>query len=120
VNFLDYFQSCIDNYTKKDLRMMQIALSRFKNFLREKYPVYESNIRAEHLNKDMMAQFVEYLQSRSVGEGAKSIYQRFKKVIKSAIEHDVMIKNPCDGIQCKVGDQILRKDVLSMEEIQAL
>jgi site-specific recombinase XerD len=120
VNYLDYFQSCIDNYTKKDLRMMQIALSRFKDFLREKYPVYESNIRAEHLNKDMMAQFVEYLQSRSVGEGAKSIYQRFKKVIKSAIEHDVMIKNPCDGIQCKVDDQILRKDVLSLEEIQAL
>lgn len=120
VNFLDYFQSCIDNYTKKDLRMMQIALNRFKDFLREKYPVYESNIRAEHLNKDMMAQFVEYLQSRSVGEGAKSIYQRFKKVIKSAIEHDVMIKNPCDGIQCKVDDQILRKDVLSLEEIQAL
>ena len=120
VNFLDYFQSCIDNYTKKDLRMIQIALSRFKDFLREKYPVYESNVRAEHLNKEMMAQFVEYLQSRSVGEGAKSIYQRFKKVIKSAIEHDVMIKNPCDGVQCKVDDQILRKDVLSLEEIQAL
>jgi site-specific recombinase XerD len=120
VNFLDYFQSCIDNYTKKDLRMMQIALSRFKDFLKEKYPVYTSNIRAEHLNKDMMTAFVEYLQSRSVGEGAKSIYQRFKKVIKSAIEHDVMIKNPCDGVQCKVDDQILRKDVLSLEEIQAL
>jgi integrase len=120
VNFLDYFQSCIDNYTKKDLRMMQIALSRFKDFLHEKYPVYESNIRAEHLNKDMMTAFVEYLQSRSVGEGAKSIYQRFKKIIKSAIEHDVMIKNPCDGIQCKVDDQILRKDVLSLDEIQTL
>jgi site-specific recombinase XerD len=120
VNFLDYFQSCIDNYTKKDLRMMQISLSRFKDFLREKYPVYEFSIRAEHLNKEMMAEFVEYLQSRSVGEGAKSIYQRFKKVIKSAIEHDVMIKNPCDGVQCKVDDQMLRKDVLSLEEIQAL
>ena len=120
VNFLDYFQSCIDSYTKKDLRMMQIALSRFKDFLKEKYPVYASNIRTEHLNKEMMAAFVEYLQSRSVGEGAKSIYQRFKKVIKSAIEHDVMIKNPCNGVQCKVDDQILRKDVLSLEEIQAL
>jgi len=120
VNFLDYFQSCIDNYTKKDLRMMQIALSRFKDFLKEKYPMYASNVRAEHLNKEMMMAFVEYLQNRSVGEGAKSIYQRFKKVIKSAIEHDVMIKNPCDGVQCKVDDQILRKDVLSLDEIQTL
>ena len=120
INFFDYFQSYINNYTKKDIRMVQIALGRFKDFLQEKYPVYEFNIRAEHLNKEMMTAFVEYLQSRSVGEGAKSIYQRFKKVIKSAIEHDVMIKNPCDGVQCKVDDQILRKDVLSLEEIQAL
>jgi len=120
INFFDYFQSYINNYTKKDIRMVQIALGRFKDFLQEKYPVYEFNIRAEHLNKEMMTAFVEYLQSRSVGEGAKSIYQRFKKVIKSAIEHDVMIKNPCDGVQCKVDDQILRKDVLSLEEVQAL
>lgn len=120
VNFLDYFQSYIDSYTKKDIRMVQIALSRFKEFLKEKYPVYEFNIRAEHLNKEMMTAFVEYLQSRSVGEGAKSIYQRFKKVIKSAIEHDIIIKNPCTGVQCKVDDQILRKDVLSLEEIQDL
>ena len=39
----------------------------------------------------MMVLFVDYLQSRSVGEGAKSIYQRFKKVIRYAIEHDVIL-----------------------------
>ena len=120
VNFLDYFQSYIDSYTKKDIRMVQIALSRFKDFLKEKYPVYEFNMRAEHRNKEMMTAFVEYLQNRSVGEGAKSIYQRFKKVINSAIEHDIITKNPCMGVSCKVDEQILRKDVLSMEEIQDL
>ena len=120
INFLDYFQSYIDSYTKKDIRMVQIALSRFKDFLKEKHPVYEFNIRAEHLNKELMTEFVEYLQSRSVGEGAKSIYQRFKKVINAAIEQDIIIKNPCKGVQCKVDDQMLRKDVLSLEEIQAL
>ena len=41
----------------------------------------------------MMVLFVDYLQSRSVGEGAKSIYQRFKKVIRYAIEHDVILKD---------------------------
>ena len=68
----------------------------------------------------MMEQFVAYLQSRSVGEGAKSIFQRFKKVIHYAIDHDVMLKDPCKGITCKVDSQILRKDVLSPEEIQRL
>ena len=36
---------------------------------------------------------MDYLQSRSVGEGAKSIYQRFKKVIRYTIEHDVILKD---------------------------
>ena len=93
INFLDYFQSYIDGYTKKDLRMMQIAFSRFKDFLKEQYPLYECNIKPEFITKDMMVLFVDYLQSRSVGEGAKSIYQRFKKVIRYAIEHDVILKD---------------------------
>ena len=31
-----------------------------------------------------------------------------------------MIKNPCTGVSIRVDDQILRKDVLSMEEVQML
>lgn len=122
INFLDYFQSYIDSYTKTDIRMMQIALQRFKDFLSEtpEYTKFVISIKPEQLNKDMMIAFTEYLQSRSVGEGAKSIYQRFKKVINYAIEHDVMIKNPCIGVSIRVDDQILRKDVLSMEEAQML
>lgn len=73
--------------------MMQIAFSRFKDFLKEQYPLYECNIKPELITKDMMVLFVDYLQSRSVGEGAKSIYQRFKKVIRYAIEHDVILKD---------------------------
>lgn len=120
INFLDYFQAYIDSYTKKDLRMVQIAPSRFKDFLKEQYPIYEFSIKPELITKDMIAQFVDYLQSRSVGEGAKSIYQRFKKVVRYAIDHDVMLKDPCKDVSCKVDEQILRKDVLSLEEIQTL
>ena len=120
VNFLDYFQTYIDNYTKKDVRMLTIALNRFKDFLSIEYPVFRTSIKPEQLSKDMMLSFVEYLQSRSKGEGAKSIYQRFKKVVSYAVEHDVIMKNPCKGAQCKVDEQTLRKDVLSVEEMQQL
>ena len=122
VNFLDYFQAYIDNYTKKDIRMMQIALQRFKDFLNDtpEYKKFASRIKPEQISRDMIEAFTEYLQSRSVGEGAKSIYQRFKKVIKYAIEHDVMMKNPCTGIVIKVDEEILRKDILSADEIQQL
>jgi len=120
VNFLDYFQNYIDNYTKKDIRMLNGALQRFKDFLKAEYPIYQNSINPVQLSKDMITDFVAYLESKSKGEGARGYYQRFKKVIKFAIEHDVMIKNPCTGIMCKVDDQALRKDILSAEEMERL
>lgn len=120
INFLDFYQSYIDGYTKKDIRMIEISFNRFKDFLKEKYPFYSNNIKPEQLNKEMMIAFVEYLESRSIGEGAKSIYQRFKKVIKCAVEDDVLLKNPCVGVICKADDQALRKDVLSLDEMKQL
>lgn len=122
INFLDYFQSYIDSYTKKDIRMLDVALSRFKDFLKEtqEYNKFMKRIKPEQITRDMVEAYTEYLQTRSVGEGAKSIYARFKKVIKYAVEHDVIAKNPCTGIVIKVDDQQLKKDVLSMDEIQKL
>ncbi|MBQ8865130.1 MAG: site-specific integrase [Bacteroidaceae bacterium] len=122
INFVDYFRAYIDNYTKKDIRMMQIALNRFIDFLNEtpEYNKYSYRIKPEQITRDMIEAFTEYLQSRSVGEGAKSIYQRFKKVINYAIEHDVIAKNPCAGVVIKADEQILRKDILSLEEIETL
>ena len=122
INFLDYFQSYIEKYTKKDYRMVEVALHRFKDFLNEtpEYNKFAKKIKPEQITKDMVEAYTEYLQSRSVGEGAKSIYARFKKVVKYAIEHNVMIKNPCMGVVIKVDEQQLKKDVLSLEEIQLL
>ena len=122
IDFMEYFQTYIDNYTKKDVRMLRIALQRFKDFLNDtpEYTRFAKGIKPEQMDKDMMIVFTEYLQSRSKGEGAKSIYQRFKKVIKYAIEHDVMTKNPCNGVTIKIDDQILRKDVLSLDEEKVL
>ncbi|WP_456058850.1 tyrosine-type recombinase/integrase [Alistipes sp.] len=120
VNFLEYFQTYIDNYTKKDIRMMEGVFKRFKDFLGLEYPVFKTTIRPDQLNKDMMIAFVGYLEKNSTGEGARGYFQRFKKVIKYAIDHDIMAKNPCAGIVCKVDGQTLRKDVLSVEEMQKL
>ena len=122
IDFIAYFQNYIDDYTKKDVRMLKMALNRFLDFLKDtpEYKTYLNGIKPEQITKDMVSDFTEYLQSRSKGEGAKSVYQRFKKVINYAIEHDVMTKNPCTGITIKVDEQILKKDVLSQEEIQQL
>ena len=74
----------------------------------------------EQLTKEMIEQFVLYLQSRSKGEGASDYYQHFKKVIKYLYDNDIIRKNPCTGVICKVDKTVLRKPVLSEDEIKTL
>lgn len=120
INFLEFFQNYVDTYTKKDLRMMQGSLQRLKDFLVESYPTMRNYIKPEQIDKDMIIKFVEYLQSRSIGEGARGYFQRFKKVVKYATEKDIFHKNPTNGVSCVVDDTALTKDVLTLEEIQQL
>lgn len=120
VNFLKYFENYIENYTKKDLRMLEACSQRFKDFLVESYPTLSKSIKPEQMDKQMMKSFVEYLQSKSVGEGAKSYFQRFKKVVKHATDEEVFLRNPCDGVVCRADTKSLTKDILTIEEIQML
>lgn len=128
VNFLEYFQEYLDAYTKKDVRMIQIALQRFKDFLRDtpEYKMYEQKIRPEQVTNEMMEAFTEYLQTRSIGEGAKSIYQRFKKVYKSCgVKYDINYQKPflnAEGksITITIDESALVKDFLSPDEEKQL
>lgn len=128
INFLDYFQAYIDAYTKKDVRMIQIALQRFKDFLRDTpgYNKFQTKIKPEQITNDMVEDFTDYLKSRSKGEGAKSIYQRFKKVYRAcAAEHDFNPQKPFinrqgQSIVIKVDESVIVKDFLSPEEERLL
>lgn len=127
VNFLDYMQEYIENYGKADVRVIQMALNRFKSFLVEtpEYTIFKDFIKPNQIDIDMIEAFVEYLQHTSTGEGAKTIYQRFKKVIRYAVANDVMRKNPCinkqgQNITIKVDEGAMVKDVLSPEEVKKL
>lgn len=121
INLLQYFQAYIDEYQKKDKRMVQLAYNRFTDFLKDtpKYQSLSKWIRPDHLNKEMMEEFVDYLKSRSRGEGAHTIYARWKKFLKTCVERDIMLKNPCDGITIPIAKG-LTKEILSPEEIQML
>lgn len=120
INFLDYYQTYIDKYTKADIRMIKASFERFKDFLIEFYPALKNHIRPDQIDKDMIISFVDYLESKSTGEGALTFYKRFKKVIKYAVEHNVISKNPCAGVVCKVDENQLTKDILSVDEMKKL
>lgn len=120
INFLDFCQSYIDSYDKKDVRMIKLARDRFSDFLKEYNRLPASQLQAEEITPDMVRRFVTYLHSRSKGEGAKTIYKRFKKIMKACLEQGYIRQNPCSGIVCMADESTLTKDVLSQEEIQKL
>lgn len=48
-----------------------------------------------------MRSFTEYLIKRFTGEGAHTLYARFKKMILAAVEKDVIHKNPYTVVSIK-------------------
>lgn len=122
INFLDYFQSYIDRYTKKDIRVMEMALRDFRNFVQDtpEYKRFVNFLKPSALTQQMVKDFVEYLQANHNGEGAKTTYARFKKVVLYAVDNDVIIKNPCKGISVEIDVNRMAKDVLSNDEIATL
>ncbi len=120
INLLDFMQAYADGYDKKDIRMITGVIQRFKDFLATEYPMHSHTLKPEQLTPEMVAKFATYLEGRSIGEGARGYFQRFKKIIKYAIDKDLITKDPCTRITCKVDEQLLRKDILSMDEITQL
>ena len=128
VDFLQFFQEYLDAYTKKDVRMIQIALQRFKDFLRDtpEYTKFLKGISPKQITSDMVEDYTDYLKHRSKGEGAKSIYQRFKKVYRAcAAEYDMNPQKPFINKQGKsivitIDEDAIVKDFLSPEEEKQL
>lgn len=122
INFLDWFWAYYEDYTKADKRHIKRAYTCFVDFLKatKGYKQCAQRIKPSQLDKEMMRKFTDYLQSRFKGEGAHTVYARFKKVIKNAVEHDVIAKNPCNGVSIPIDNGQLKKDILSIDEVQAL
>lgn len=122
INFLDWMWSYYEAYTKGDKRHIKRAHDVFIDFLNAtpEYQKYSKRLKPDQLNKDMIVAFTEYLQHRFRGEGPHTLYARFKKILAAAVEKDVLRKDPCHGVSITIDNGSLKKDVLSMEEIQQL
>lgn len=122
INFLDWMWAYYEAYPKADKSHIKRACTVFVDFLNAtaEYSAYANRIKPQQLTKELIIAFTEYLQKRFVGEGAHTLYARFKKIIKSAVEHDVIRKNPTTTVSIKIDNGALKKDVLSADEMQRL
>ena len=143
INFLDWMWEYYEKYTKGDKRHIKRAHDVFIDFLIDPKDEFTPKpdwtreqrkeaaakkakkakglkIKPEQITKDKVVAFTEYLQKRFKGEGAHTLFARFKKIIKAAIEDDIMLKNPCTGVIIKIDNGAIKKDILSLEEIDKM
>jgi len=121
VSYLDFVENYLKEYQKKDIRMLKLANNRFKKFLVEILPkVKIATLKINEIEKPMMEKYVDYLTENSKGEGAHSCFQRFKKILKNAVENELIDKSPADGVTCEIDKENVLKDILSNDEIVLL
>lgn len=122
INLHTWMQSYYETYTKADKREIKRACRTFADFLSAtpRYEGFAGYIKPDQLTKEMVVAFSEYLQHRFRGEGPYTVLSRFKKMMKAAAEADVIRKNPASAVSIKVDNGALKKDVLSIDEIQQL
>ena len=112
-----WMQSFVDSYTKKDKRNMQGVLNRFKDFLTDQRL---TSLTFGNLTALTIEDFIDYLESKSTGEGAASYYNRFKKMIKQAYRKKLMKDNVLDFVERRVKGKAKKKEVLTIAELKIL
>ncbi len=143
IDFLTWMWAYYEAYNKADKRHIKRAYNCFVDYLidpndvftpkpdwtkeqREKAATekakrtYGLKIKPQQLNRQIIEGFVDYLQKRFRGDGPHTLYGRFKKIIKAAVEADVIRKNPCTNVVIKIDNGALKKDVLGIDEMQRL
>jgi integrase/recombinase XerD len=114
---LEWMQAYCDNYKKKDARNMQGAKNRFAAFINENRL---NGLTFGRLTEAHVKEFWDYLVERSIGEGASSYFNRFKKMMKHAHSKRIITHNVAANVMARGGGESAKKEVLTLEEIQTL
>ena len=120
INLYSYFADFIEHSNVADKHVLGGALRNFQDFIKETYPQFASRIEPKNLSKPMMVNFAHYIEDIHTGEGIRTYWQRFKRLINYAVGQKVIKESPCLGIKVANTNDILGKDILSREELTKL
>lgn len=120
INLFVYFANFIEQSGVADKHVLEGSLKNFQDFISEEYPQFANRIEPKNLSREMMERFAHYIEDVHTGEGIRTYWQRFKRLINYAVEKGVIKKSPCLRIKVMNTNDILGKDILSREELQQL
>lgn len=118
ISFFDFAESFIADYGKKDIRMLEATLKKFKAF------VDNPKLKILDITPLLMNKYKDHLNDNAglTGESPHNYFTRFKKILKDAEDKGLIRDNPTRNIkfQRKNDPDELRKQVLTTEELQLL
>lgn len=122
IDFYEFYEDFISEYPKKDIRQVRRALVQFRAYLEStrRFRHLKNKLEFNSITKSMVEGYAEYLKQKFTGEGPHTVFARFKKVVRRAIEEGYITKDPCVGITISCNQGQVVKETLTMEEIELL
>ncbi len=118
VNFFDFAQTFIDNYTKKDVRMIEATLSKFKGYIKNE------KLKVVDITPSIISGYKDFLTDKSGlnGETPRNYFARFKKIIKDAVLKGLLKEDPTLNIRFKKSStsDTIKKNILTTNELRKL
>lgn len=115
-DFLAFFQAFCDNYKNKDVRLVKGALHHFTEFLNDKGIKY---LPIKSLDEQLCRDFKNHLESKVHGETVSNYFKKYRAAIQAAVKDKLLLTDVSAAVKV-VRQNGLRKDILSLDEIQAL
>lgn len=116
IDFIEFYQHFIDNYTKKDKRLVEAALKKFKDFMSKNQI---NNLSTKQLSESIIYDYKIYLEENLNGESPANYFKKFKMVLKYGVRKKIFLSNPAQDITIKKKESI-KKDILTIDEIKLL
>lgn len=119
INFFDFAEAFIKDYSKKDIRMIQATLSQFRTYINN------DKLRLIDISPTTMEGYKNYLNEHKSlnGETPHNYFTRFKKILKSAEIKGLLKENPTKNIRFQRSSNTrdnLAKNVLDSDELKEL
>jgi len=116
IDFVKFFDNFVNSYTKKDKRILEACLTKFKEFMTE---TGVTTLTTKQVNESLANEFKEHLEETLNGETPANYFKKFKKVLKNGVKQKIYSFNPAQELTAKRNESI-KKEVLTFDEIQLL
>ncbi len=119
IDFYNYLEKYLEQYSKKDKRMIQRAIQLFMDFNnKEKLYVTEITPKLIEGYRDFLTDPIHGFS----GETPKNYFSRFKKVLRAAVSDNILLTSPAENILFKKSQLKMnpRKEILTTAEIKLL